>query len=86
MNKIFVLFFCIVFLTGCSSLTKEQLKERHCGIIDACYTVMEYQPQDEEERINTYLQKKVDSGQLTLQEKQIIIKCINRTKSSKRWK
>ncbi|MBR4315571.1 MAG: hypothetical protein IKP65_01175 [Alphaproteobacteria bacterium] len=66
-------------------MNKQELQLRHEGIIDACYTVLEYNPEDKESRINTYLEQKEKAKQITTSEKQIIKACLKRTESSKKW-
>jgi hypothetical protein len=76
----------LILCTGCSSkFNDKELSLRHDGIVDACYTVLEYNPQDKTERIATYLEQKEKAGQLTIREKELIKKCINRTEKSTRW-
>ena len=85
MYKLLLTIPLILTLTGCSTFTDEQLSTRHDGIIDACYTVMEYAPADKDTRILEYLQAKQDKGHITINEKKIIIKCLIRTQKSNRW-
>lgn len=87
MKKIYLLLSFSLLLCGCSStkFNEKELSLRHQGIIDACYTVLEYNPADKTERIILYLQKKQKANQITKSEKELIIKCINRTEKSKRW-
>lgn len=76
----------VLFVTGCNSSNKEIISmKRYDGIIDACYTVLQYNPSDKDERINRYLQNKQKDGQINQKEKVIIQKCLQRTQSSKRW-
>lgn len=80
-----LIIFVFIFISGCNSLNKQELQLRHEGIIDACYTVLEYNPEDKESRINTYLEQKEKAKQITASEKQIIKACLKRTESSKKW-
>lgn len=84
--KLFFIAGIIVMLSGCSStFNKQTLQVRHKGIIDACYTVLEYNPTDKEERINNYLEQKKQMKQITESQKIIIKECLNRTEISKKW-
>jgi hypothetical protein len=88
MKKMILLSGMILLLcVGCSSskFNDKELALRHDGIVDACYTVLEYNPQDKTERIIIYLEQKERAGQITIREKELIIKCINRTENSTRW-
>jgi hypothetical protein len=55
------------------------------GIIDAVYTVAEYAPGDKDERILKYLDKKIANGEISESDKQIILKCLQRTEDSIYW-
>lgn len=87
MYKILIGLIGISILTGCSTtnFNAKELQERHKGIIDACYTVMEYAPNDKDNRIQNYLNVNEKNGHITSSEKQIIIKCLMRTEKSERW-
>lgn len=85
MYKFLIAFLSIILFTGCATFTDEELSTRHDGIIDACYTVMEYAPQDKDARILEYLDNKQNKGHITRNEKLIIIKCLIRTEKSNRW-
>ena len=66
--------------TGCVSTSAEsrtaaKIKE---GIVDAVFTVVEYNPKDKEVRINRYLDSKVKDGHITKKDKEIIELCIKR--------
>ena len=83
MYRTFVLSILLVLLVGCTSLSDRALQDRKAGIVDACYTVLEYSPADGKERINTYLSKQ--GAYITLQESKIILMCIERTERSSKW-
>lgn len=83
MYKTVVLSILLVLLAGCSSLSDRALQDRRSGIIDACYTTLEYSPADSKERINVYLSKQ--GAYITEQESKLILMCIERTERSKRW-
>ena len=76
-----------LFNFGCSSI-KNEIIENHrlSGIIDAVYTVTEYAPEDKDERILNYLDKKIDAGEITEDDKQVILKCLERTEKSIHWR
>jgi hypothetical protein len=73
-------------MTGCSTFTDQELSLRRKGVVDACYTLLEYNPKDKDMRIDTYLQKKTEEGILDKGSKEILENCIKRTESSKNWK
>ena len=76
-------FFLSCCLSGCSPVDyKEEIK---IGIVDACYTTLEYNPEDASNRINNYLNSKELSGDITAKERRIIDICIERTKISTKW-
>lgn len=80
-----VIFWCtlLVLLAGCSSLSEQALEARKVGIVDACYTTLEYSPADSKERISTYLSKQ--GAYITKQESKLILMCIERTERSSKW-
>lgn len=82
MRLIIFSIFITITCVGCNQLTDSQLQLRHQGIIDACYTSLEY---NQQQKIKTYLESKVINNQITNEQKQIIEKCIKRTVDSKRW-
>ena len=59
MCKKLILLGLLIMLTGCNSTNEIVDKEIKKGIVDACYTVLEHNPKDKNERINNYLDKKV---------------------------
>lgn len=65
MRIVFIGIICIM-LSGCSVtnniIVQKEVKE---SIIDACYTVLEYNPQDKEVRINKYLDSKEKKNDIT---------------------
>ena len=77
---------CVVLLTGCTSnfTVEEQHKRTH--IIDACYTVLETNPQDKDDKISAYLDSHKKDGDLSAKEAFIIQGCLKRTEESKKWK
>ena len=69
-------------LSGCTPVAyKEEIK---IGIVDSCYTVLEYEPGNRE-KIGRYLDSKVEKKDITLSERIMIDRCIDRTINSKRW-
>ena len=84
MYKTLVLSILLVLLSGCSSLSDRALQDRRAGIVDACYTTLEYSPADSKERINVYLSKQ--GAYITKQESKLILMCIERTEKSSKWK
>lgn len=86
MKQLFILNLISLFLlTSCSSLTKQQLDQRKTGIIDACYTVLEYNSQNKEQKIQKYLNQKIEQDLINKEQKIIIKKCLYRTQNSERW-
>lgn len=85
MRTILIALTGMILFTGCATFTDKQLSKRHEGIVDACYTVIEYAPQDKDARIQKYLDSKQEQGHITTNEKAIIIKCLIRTEKSERW-
>lgn len=78
---------CLFFLAGCSqSLNPTLLEKRQTGVVDSCYTVLEYNSDDKFTKIDSYLSKKVEEGILTNQSATILRKCLDRTISSKCWR
>lgn len=70
-------------LSGCAQpIYKEEIK---IGIVDACYTVLEYDPVDTKDRIQNYLNSRELAGELTEKERRMIDICIERTKISTKW-
>ena len=82
MRLIILSIFITIICVGCNQLNDSQLQLRHKGIIDACYTSLEY---NQQQKIKPYLESKVINNQITNEQKQIIEKCIERTINSKRW-
>lgn len=85
MKKVSVLLLLVLLLSGCSSLDEKVVTQKKIGIVDACYTVLEYNPCDKEERINHYLQCKqkeevIDEGQVF-----VLKECLKRTENSRKW-
>ena len=79
-----ILFCCtLLFLAGCTS--DAVIKERHKGIIDACYTKLEKAPESSS-AIDVYLQKQEKASWVTSREVFIIKSCIKRTSESEKWK
>lgn len=84
-----------MLVSGCSFIEstvtekaaeKEKLSQAvKVGIIDACYTVLEYSPADKNDRIQKYLETKQAKGDLTKNEKFVLESCIKRTEQSKNW-
>ena len=73
---------------GCASNVSntpemEALKE---GIVDACYTKLEYSQESPDERIKTYLDNRVRDREITTEEKRMIERCVKRTVLSKKWR
>lgn len=84
---IFILsYISMILFCGCSSLNDQQLDTRKTGIVDACYTVIQYNPTDKKQRVQTYLNKKVQEKLIIQEQKIIIIKCLNRTQNSSCWR
>ena len=54
------------------------------GIVDACYTTLEYAPQDKT-RIEQYLAKQQQQKLLTTRESNLIKFCLKRTGESPKW-
>lgn len=76
----------LMTITGCAKYSEGELNLFHEGIIDACYTVIEYDKKDDRyNRIEVYLDKKIEEGEITKSESMIIKKCISRTQKSGRW-
>ena len=79
-----ILFCCtLLFLAGCTN--DAVIKERHVGIIDACYTKLEKAPESSS-AIDAYLQKQEKASWVTSREVFIIKSCIKRTSESEKWK
>lgn len=74
----------LILLSGCG-LNHQELQLRQQGIVNACYTVIEHNPQDKTKRIETYLDFNVKQKHITNAEKNIIKKCLERTETSVRW-
>lgn len=84
--KIFLTFFLVFFLTGCSSpIAPAILEQRQTNVVDSCYTVLEYNSNDKFTRIDNYLSKKIEEGILTKQSASILRKCLLRTTASEHW-
>ena len=77
-----LLVFMVCCLSGCSAIAYNE--EVKVGIVDSCYTVLEYEYGDRE-KIRKYLDVKVEKKDITLSERLMIDRCIERTINSKRW-
>lgn len=82
MKRIILLFALLLFLTGCYS--SQNNFERIDGIIDACYTVSEYNPPDADARIYAYLTAKIVNKEITEDVAVTIEKCVRRSKANKK--
>lgn len=84
MKKALILF-VVVFMFGCNNLDDKTLQKRKQGIVQSCYVVLQNKPKDKQQRINTYLEKKLQQGHITLEQKEMLLKCLKRTENSKNW-
>jgi len=84
MYKVIIGSTLLVLLAGCSSFSEKELSARHAGIVDACYTTIEYAPQDKV-RIEQYLVKQQQNKVLTVRESNLIKLCLKRTEGSPKW-
>lgn len=85
MSKKIILFGMLIILTGCSNVNPIQNESKKEGVVDACYTVMEYNPTDKKERIQKYLESKVKSNDISKEEKEMLERCLERTEKSNNW-
>jgi len=64
----------LLMLTGCNAIDENRID----GIINACYTVIEQNPEDKIKRIEKYLDFNVNEKQITEEQSKIIKKCLRR--------
>ena len=80
------LFTCVAVLCSCSDLTPVQKGSIKEGFVDACYTVLEYNPKDGDARILKYLNSRVSAKELTKEEADMMLRCLKRTSNSSHWR
>lgn len=76
----------LIMFTGCNNLSKKELQLRHTGIIDACYSVIEFNSNNKYQKIKSYIEFNIEKKHLTKEQGMILIKCLKRTENSIRWK
>ena len=74
----------LALLCGCSSMTPEQREAMKKGTVDACYSVIEFS--GPEDKIQQYLASRVQDKLITLEEADMVLRCIRRTTASKCWR
>lgn len=69
--------------TGCTSsnIINNKIKE---GVVDAVFTVAEYNATDRDTKISKYLDNKVKNGYITIEDRKIIEICIKRYYKAKK--
>lgn len=85
MRKLAVTLTVVLFTFGCESVDKDAKEKLKDGVVDACYTTLEYGSSSYEERINKYLEARLSSKTISKEEKAMIERCLERTKKSSRW-
>lgn len=83
--RLILCFFILIMITGCNNLSQKELQLRHTGIIDACYNVMEFNSNDKDQKIKSYIEFNIEKNHLTREQGMILIKCLKRTENSNRW-
>ena len=74
MVRVILITFILLILTGCTTSIDKDIRLK--GIIDACYTSIEYK---QFEDIRPYLDSKVKNGEIESETANAIIKCLERT-------
>lgn len=85
MKNILIILVIAMFFTGCTTFTEKEQESLKEGIVDACYTVTEYNPEDKTIRIDNYLLSKIEDEIITDKEAEMIKRCLRRTEQSKKW-
>lgn len=82
----FVLVFAVALtLTGCTSTADKAVESnKRKSVINSCFTVIESNPKDKWERINSYLNQRVRQGYVTKGEAEVILECLHRASGSKK--